>query len=435
MDYKREKIAIIGLGYVGLPLAVAFSKEREVLAFDIDLERINSLSNGVDETLEVERNDLRGNVSLVFSNDEEDLSDCGIFIITVPTPIDNHNKPDLRPLVIASAMVGKYLKKNSLVIFESTVYPGVTEEICVPVLEKESGLIFNSEFYCGYSPERINPGDKNRRLSNITKIVSGSTGEITDLVDELYSSIIEAGTHKVSSIKVAEAAKVIENTQRDLNIALINELSMLFNKLGLNTNEILEASETKWNFIPFRPGLVGGHCIGIDPYYLTYKAEEIGFNTELILAGRKINDSMANFVVEEVIKKLLDNSLSVKNSEFLILGFSFKENCRDIRNTKVNDIVKLLESKNVKVSVYDPWIDRKKARGLYNINFLETLPTTGTYSAVIIAVAHEDFKQLEIGQVRGLLKKNGIVYDIKSIFPPSRAQTRAKHTIYYFDSR
>ena len=417
MDYKREKIAIIGLGYVGLPLAVAFSKEREVLAFDIDLERINSLSNGVDETLEVERNDLRGNVSLVFSNDEEDLSDCGIFIITVPTPIDNHNKPDLRPLVIASAMVGKYLKKNSLVIFESTVYPGVTEEICVPVLEKESGLIFNSEFYCGYSPERINPGDKNRRLSNITKIVSGSTGEITDLVDELYSSIIEAGTHKVSSIKVAEAAKVIENTQRDLNIALINELSMLFNKLGLNTNEILEASETKWNFIPFRPGLVGGHCIGIDPYYLTYKAEEIGFNTELILAGRKINDSMANFVVEEVIKKLLDNSLSVKNSEFLILGFSFKENCRDIRNTKVNDIVKLLESKNVKVSVYDPWIDRKKARGLYNINFLETLPTTGTYSAVIIAVAHEDFKQLEIGQVRGLLKKNGIVYDIKSIFP------------------
>lgn len=417
MDYKREKIAIIGLGYVGLPLAVAFSKEREVLAFDIDLERINSLSNGVDETLEVERNDLRGNVSLVFSNDEEDLSDCGIFIITVPTPIDNHNKPDLRPLVIASAMVGKYLKKNSLVIFESTVYPGVTEEICVPVLEKESGLIFNSEFYCGYSPERINPGDKNRRLSNITKIVSGSTGEITDLVDELYSSIIEAGTHKVSSIKVAEAAKVIENTQRDLNIALINELSMLFNKLGLNTNEILEASETKWNFIPFRPGLVGGHCIGIDPYYLTYKAEEIGFNTELILAGRKINDSMANFVVEEVIKKLLDNSLSVKNSEFLILGFSFKENCRDIRNTKVNDIVKLLESKNVKVSVYDPWIDRKKARDLYNINFLETLPTTGTYSAVIIAVAHEDFKQLEIGQVRGLLKKNGIVYDIKSIFP------------------
>ena len=417
MDYKREKIAIIGLGYVGLPLAVAFSKEREVLAFDIDLERINSLSNGVDETLEVERNDLRGNVSLVFSNDEEDLSDCGIFIITVPTPIDNHNKPDLRPLVIASAMVGKYLKKNSLVIFESTVYPGVTEEICVPVLEKESGLIFNSEFYCGYSPERINPGDKNKRLSNIVKIVSGSTPEITDSVDELYSSIIEAGTHKVSSIKVAEAAKVIENTQRDLNIALINELSMLFNKLGLNTNEILEASETKWNFIPFRPGLVGGHCIGIDPYYLTYKAEEIGFNTELILAGRKINDAMANFVVEEVIKKLLDNSLSVKNSEFLILGFSFKENCRDIRNTKVNDIVKLLESKNVKVSVYDPWIDRKKARDLYNINFLETLPTTGTYSAVIIAVAHEDFKQLEIGQVRGLLKKNGIVYDIKSIFP------------------
>ena len=417
MDYKREKIAIIGLGYVGLPLAVAFSKEREVLAFDIDLERINSLSNGVDETLEVDTNDLKDNVSLVFSNDEEDLGNCGIFIITVPTPIDNHNKPDLRPLVTASAMVGKYLKKNSLVIYESTVYPGVTEEICVPVLEKESGLIFNSEFYCGYSPERINPGDKNKRLSNITKIVSGSTREITDLVDELYSSIIEAGTHKVSSIKVAEAAKVIENTQRDLNIALINELSMLFNKLGLNTNEILEASETKWNFVPFRPGLVGGHCIGIDPYYLTYKAEEIGFNAELILAGRKINDAMANFVVEEVIKKLLDNSLSVKNSEFLILGFSFKENCRDIRNTKVNDIVKLLESKNVKVSVYDPWIDRKKARDLYNINFLETLPTSGTYSAVIIAVAHEDFKQLEISQVRGLLKKNGIVYDIKSIFP------------------
>tara|TARA_B100001013_G_scaffold270978_1_gene172126 strand:- start:3471 stop:4748 length:1278 start_codon:yes stop_codon:yes gene_type:complete len=417
MDYKREKIAIIGLGYVGLPLAVAFSKEREVLAFDIDLERINSLSNGVDETLEVDTNDLKDNVSLVFSNDEKDLGDCGVFIITVPTPINNHNKPDLRPLVTASEMVGKYLKKNSLVIYESTVYPGATEEICVPVLEKESGLIFNSEFYCGYSPERINPGDKNKRLSNIVKIVSGSTLEITDSVDELYSSIIEAGTYKVSSIKVAEAAKVIENTQRDLNIALINELSMLFNKLGLNTNEILEAAETKWNFVPFRPGLVGGHCIGIDPYYLTYKAEEIGFNTELILAGRKINDAMANFVVEEAIKKLLDNSLSIENSEFLILGFSFKENCRDIRNTKVNDIVKLLESKNVKVSVYDPWIDRKKARGLYNINFLETLPTSGTYSAVIIAVAHEDFKQLEINQVRGLLKKNGVVYDIKSIFP------------------
>ena len=417
MDYKREKIAIIGLGYVGLPLAVAFSKEREVLAFDIDLERINSLSNGVDETLEVDTNDLKDNVSLVFSNDEKDLGDCGVFIITVPTPINNHNKPDLRPLVTASEMVGKYLKKNSLVIYESTVYPGATEEICVPVLEKESGLIFNSEFYCGYSPERINPGDKNKRLSNIVKIVSGSTLEITDSVDELYSSIIEAGTYKVSSIKVAEAAKVIENTQRDLNIALINELSMLFNKLGLNTNEILEAAETKWNFVPFRPGLVGGHCIGIDPYYLTYKAEEIGFNTELILAGRKINDAMANFVVEEAIKKLLDNSLSIENSEFLILGFSFKENCRDIRNTKVNDIVKLLESKNVKVSVYDPWIDRKKARDLYNINFLETLPTSGTYSAVIIAVAHEDFKQLEINQVRGLLKKNGVVYDIKSIFP------------------
>ena len=417
MDYKREKIAIIGLGYVGLPLAVAFSKEREVLAFDIDLERINSLCNGVDETLEVETDDLKDNVSLVFSNDEEDLGGCGIFIITVPTPINDLNKPDLRPLVTASAMVGKYLKNNSLVIYESTVYPGVTEEICVPVLEKESGLIFNSEFYCGYSPERINPGDKNKRLSNIIKIVSGSTREIADSVDELYSSIIEAGTHKVSSIKIAEAAKVIENTQRDLNIALINELSMLFNKLGLNTNEILEASETKWNFVPFRPGLVGGHCIGIDPYYLTYKAEEIGFNTELILAGRKINDEMANFVVEEVIKKLLDNSLSVKNSECLILGCSFKENCRDIRNTKVNDIVKLLDSKNVKVSVYDPWIDRKKARDLYNINFLETLPTSGTYSAVIIAVAHEDFKQLEISQLRGLLKKNGIVYDIKSIFP------------------
>ena len=417
MDYKREKIAIIGLGYVGLPLAVAFSKEREVLAFDIDLERINSLSNGVDETLEVDTNDLKDNVSLVFSNDEKDLGDCGVFIITVPTPINNHNKPDLRPLVTASEMVGKYLKKNSLVIYESTVYPGATEEICVPVLEKESGLIFNSEFYCGYSPERINPGDKNKRLSNIVKIVSGSTLEITDSVDELYSSIIEAGTYKVSSIKVAEAAKVIENTQRDLNIALINELSMLFNKLGLNTNEILEAAETKWNFVPFRPGLVGGHCIGIDPYYLTYKAEEIGFNTELILAGRKINDAMANFVVEEAIKKLLDNSLTIENSEFLILGFSFKENCRDIRNTKVNDIVKLLESKNVKVSVYDPWIDRKKARDLYNINFLETFPTSGTYSAVIIAVAHEDFKQLEINQVRGLLKKNGVIYDIKSIFP------------------
>ena len=419
MDYSKEKIAIIGLGYIGLPLALAFSKIREVLAFDIDVERIRNLSIGVDKNLEVESKELKKGKNLIFSNNEHDLETCGIFIVTVPTPIDNENKPDLSHLISASSMLAKYIKKDSLIIYESTVYPGATEEVCVPELEKGSGLKFNSDFFCGYSPERINPGDKTRNLESITKIVSGSNEFIKDTVDELYSSIIEAGTHKVSSIKVAEAAKVIENTQRDLNIALINELSILFNKLGLDTNEILEAAETKWNFVPFKPGLVGGHCIGVDPYYLTHKAQEIGFEPKVILAGRKINDSMSNFIVDEISRKLTARSLSLDNSEILILGFSFKENCRDIRNTKVADIVKLLESRNSKVEVYDPWINTEEAKDLYNIDCLKTFPSSRQYSAILIAVAHDEFKKINVQKLRSLLTRNGILYDVKSIFSKS----------------
>ena len=419
MDYSKEKIAIIGLGYIGLPLAVAFSKIREVLAFDIDVERIRNLSIGVDKNLEVESKELKKGKNLIFSNNEHDLETCGIFIVTVPTPIDNENKPDLSHLISASSMLAKYIKKDSLIIYESTVYPGATEEVCVPELEKGSGLKFNSDFFCGYSPERINPGDKTRNLESITKIVSGSNEFIKDTVDELYSSVIEAGTHKVSSIKVAEAAKVIENTQRDLNIALINELSILFNKLGLDTNEILEAAETKWNFVPFKPGLVGGHCIGVDPYYLTHKAQEIGFEPKVILAGRKINDSMPNFIVDEISRKLTARSSSLDNSEILILGFSFKENCRDIRNTKVADIVKLLESRNSKVEVYDPWINTEEAKDLYNIDCLKTFPSSRQYSAILIAVAHDEFKKINVQKLRSLLTRNGILYDVKSIFSKS----------------
>lgn len=419
MDYSKEKIAIIGLGYIGLPLALAFSKIREVLAFDIDIERIRNLSIGVDKNLEVESKELKKGKNLIFSNNEHDLETCGIFIVTVPTPIDNENKPDLSHLISASSKLAKYIKKDSLIIYESTVYPGATEEVCVPELEKGSGLKFNSDFFCGYSPERINPGDKTRNLESITKIVSGSNEFIKDTVDELYSSIIEAGTHKVSSIKVAEAAKVIENTQRDLNIALINELSILFNKLGLDTNEILEAAETKWNFVPFKPGLVGGHCIGVDPYYLTHKAQEIGFEPKVILAGRKINDSMPNFIVDEISRKLTARSLSLDNSEILILGFSFKENCRDIRNTKVADIVKLLESRNSKVEVYDPWINTEEAKDLYNIDCLKTFPSSRQYSAILIAVAHDEFKKINVQKLRSLLTRNGILYDVKSIFSKS----------------
>ena len=416
MDYSQEQIAVVGLGYVGLPLAVSFSKKRKTIAFDINKKRVGDLQEGIDKTLEIESKELIGNKNLSFTSEEKDLIDCRIFIITVPTPIDSLNKPDLRPLISATSTVGKYIKKDSLVVYESTVYPGATEEVCVPILEEVSNLTYNSDFFCGYSPERVNPGDKNRSLSSITKIVSGSNSEITSVVDNIYSSIIEAGTFKVSSIKIAEAAKVIENTQRDLNIALINELSMLFNKMGLNTNEVLEAAQTKWNFVPFRPGLVGGHCIGVDPYYLTYKAEQIGFKTDLILAGRKINDYMAKFVVDEIEKKLLKNSINIEDSEILILGFTFKENSRDIRNTKVAEIVELLASKKVKTKIYDPWVDTDEAKDLYKIDCLKTFPHSGSYSAVIIAVAHEEFKQLQIDKVRKLLVNKGIIYDIKSIF-------------------
>ena len=419
IDYSKSRIAVIGLGYVGLPLAVAFSRKREVLGFDIDSERVEELSNGVDRTLEIEPMELKNNKNLVFSNNEFDLDSCTIFIVTVPTPIDSKNKPDLKPLISASSMLAKFIKKGSLIIFESTVYPGATEEVCVPALEEISGLKFNLDFFCGYSPERINPGDRTRNLESITKVVSGSNEFIADEVDKLYSSIIEAGTFKVSSIKIAEAAKVIENTQRDLNIALINELSILFNKLGLDTSEILEAAETKWNFVPFKPGLVGGHCIGIDPYYLTHKAQEIGFEPEVILAGRKINDSMPTFIVDEMSRKLSANSLSLANSKILILGFSFKENCRDIRNTKVADIVKILESRNSKVEVYDPWIDVEEAKDLYNIDCLRTFPSSTEYSAILIAVAHKEFRQIKIDKLRHLLIKDGILYDVKSIFSKS----------------
>jgi UDP-N-acetyl-D-galactosamine dehydrogenase len=418
------RIAIVGLGYVGLPLAVEFGKKYPVTGFDIKQHRIDELKAGRDSTREVEPAELGEATQLCFTADPEQLRSCQVFIVTVPTPVDNANRPDLTPLIKASETVGKVMPRGAVVIYESTVYPGATEEVCVPLLEKHSGLKFNQDFFAGYSPERINPGDKQHRLPAIKKVTSGSTPEIAEFVDTLYRSIITAGTHKASSIKVAEAAKVIENTQRDLNIALMNELSLIFHRLGIDTLEVLEAAGSKWNFLPFRPGLVGGHCIGVDPYYLTHKAQEIGYHPEVILAGRRINDSMAGHVADAVIKLMTRRKMQVVDSRILILGLTFKEGCPDLRNTKVIDIVRELASYHAKVDIYDPWIDVAEAEHEYQVTPLTTKPQTGAYDAIILAVAHPEFLQLGAAGIHAFGKFGHVLYDVKSLLPKNELDCR-----------
>jgi len=423
MEKINDKIALIGLGYVGLPLAVEFGKKVEIIGFDINEPRIQELKNNVDSTLEVSLEDLKSASNLIYTNNPKDIKNCNIYIITVPTPIDEHKQPDLTPLQKSSETVGKLLDAGDIVIYESTVYPGATEEICVPILESFSNLIFNQEFYCGYSPERINPGDKEHRVTTIKKITSGSTPEIASKIDALYKTIITAGTHKASNIKVAEAAKVIENTQRDVNIALINELSLIFNILNIDTEEVLKAAGTKWNFLPFRPGLVGGHCIGVDPYYLTHKAIEVGYTPEMILAGRRINDSMGNYVATQVINLMTKKRIHAVNSNILILGLTFKENCPDLRNTRVIDVITELETFNCNIDVYDPWVNKIEAKNEYDITPIAA-PQEGAYDAVILAVAHNQFKKLGAKEIKKYGKKNHIIYDIKYILPPSEVDGR-----------
>jgi UDP-N-acetyl-D-galactosamine dehydrogenase len=414
---KEVRLAVVGLGYVGLPLAAEFGKNRSIVGFDINSQRIAELRAGIDRTLELSSTELAEAPHLVFSHDADSLKSCNVFIVTVPTPIDEHKQPDLTPLVRASEMVGKILKRGDIVIYESTVYPGATEEICVPVLETFSGLKFNHDFFAGYSPERINPGDKAHRLPTITKVTSGSTPEVADLVDTLYQSIIVAGTHKASSIRVAEAAKVIENTQRDLNIALINELAIIFNKMGINTLDVLEAAGTKWNFLPFRPGLVGGHCIGVDPYYLTHKAEAIGHRAEIILAGRRLNDSMGSYVAGQLVKAMLKKRIQVHGARVLIMGLTFKENCPDLRNTKVVDVIRELSEFGVEVEVWDPIADPKEAVHEYALELLGSA-ADGSYDGIVIAVAHDEFRSMGPAAIRNLGKAGAhIVYDLKGVLP------------------
>jgi UDP-N-acetyl-D-galactosamine dehydrogenase len=417
------KLAIIGLGYVGLPLAVEFGKRRIVLGFDINQQRIDQLKAGHDATLETEPEELLAANQLNFSSNPEELKDCNCFIVTVPTPIDQYKRPDLEPLIKASETVGRVLKAGDIVIYESTVYPGCTEDDCVPVLEKFSGLKFNQDFYCGYSPERINPGDKEHRLPSIKKVTSGSTPEVADLVDALYNEVITAGTHKASSIKVAEAAKVIENTQRDVNIALINELALIFNKMGIDTEDVLKAAGTKWNFLPFRPGLVGGHCIGVDPYYLTHKAESIGYHPEIILAGRRLNDNMGAYVVTQLVKAMANQHIQVTKARVLVMGLTFKENCPDLRNTRVVDIIEELNEYNVKTDVYDPWADPNQANHEYGIR-LVNLPDDDTYDAILIAVAHHQFIKMGEKAIRALGKSEHVLYDLKYILPANASDLR-----------
>ena len=416
-NLDNEKIAIIGLGYVGLPLAVEFGKRRSVVGFDINASRVNGLREGIDSTLELTPVELAQASHLIYSANSEDLRHCRIFIVTVPTPVDKANRPDLLPLIKASELVGENMPVGSVVIYESTVYPGATEEVCVPALERVSAKKFNKHFFCGYSPERINPGDKQHRLTNIKKITSGSTPDIARAIDDLYKQIISAGTHLARSIVVAEAAKVIENTQRDLNIALMNELSLIFHKLGIDTLEVLEAAGTKWNFLPFRPGLVGGHCIGVDPYYLTHKAQEVGYHPEVILAGRRINDGMASHVADRVVKLMLQKNIPVLGSRVLVLGLAFKENCPDVRNTKVADMVASLQAYNALVDVYDPWVNVAEANHEYGLNCLTEMPAPGTYSAIVLAVGHREFVALGEGGIREFGQANVVLFDVKSILP------------------
>jgi len=412
LSLSNTKLAIIGLGYVGLPLAVEFGKKMPVIGFDINQPRIKELSSGTDSTLEVSEDELKQATQLQYTFDIESLKACNVYIVTVPTPIDKTKNPDLSPLVNASKMLGEVISTGDIVIYESTVYPGATEEVCIPEIENISGLQYNQDFFAGYSPERINPGDKEHRVTTILKVTSGSTPEIADYVDELYRSVITAGTHKASSIKVAEAAKVIENTQRDVNIALINELSLIFNRLNIDTEEVLLAAGTKWNFLPFRPGLVGGHCIGVDPYYLTHKAQEIGYNPEMILAGRRLNDNMGPYVVSEVIKLMLKKHIHVSESKILIMGLTFKENCPDLRNTRVVDMIEELDSYGISVDVYDPWVNKDEAIHEYAVHPIEK-PETGTYDAIILAVSHHQFKEMGAENIHLLGKENHVLYDIK----------------------
>lgn len=423
MNTVDIKLSIVGLGYVGLPLAVEFGKKRAVVGFDINPIRINELKAGHDFTLETEPEELLAAKHLRFSTSLEDLRSCNCYIVTVPTPIDEHKRPDLTPLIKASETIGKVLKVGDIVIYESTVYPGCTEEDCVPVLEKSSGLKFNQDFFCGYSPERINPGDKEHRVTTIKKVTSGSTPEIADVVDALYNQIITAGTHKASSIKVAEAAKVIENTQRDLNIALINELALIFNKLGIDTEQVLQAAGSKWNFLPFRPGLVGGHCIGVDPYYLTHKAESIGYHPQIILAGRRLNDSMGAYVVTQLVKTMTKRRLQVDGARVLVMGLTFKENCPDLRNTRVVDILKELADYNVQTDVFDPWVNPAEAQHEYGIEPVQQ-PQAGAYDAIILAVAHRQFKAMGAAAIRALGKPEHVVYDLKYLLPAADSDIR-----------
>lgn len=409
-----KKIAIIGLGYVGLPLAVEFGKTYHTVGFDINGSRINDLLDNFDNTGEVTSNELKSSCNLKLTNNPNDIKNCTIFIVTAPTPIDEYNQPNLKPLEDASETVGSYLKKNDIVIYESTVYPGATEEVCVPILEGKSALKFNKDFFCGYSPERINPGDKNHRLTMIKKVTSGSTDKTAEIVDKLYKSIITAGTHKAATIKIAEAAKVIENTQRDVNIALINELAIIFNKLGIDTESVLKAAETKWNFLPFSPGLVGGHCIGVDPYYLTHKAIRVGFNPDMILAGRRINDGMGNYVANQVSKLMTKKRINLVDANILIMGLSFKENSRDIRNTGVADLVFTLQSFNCNVDIFDPLVDKDEAMKEYNLRLIN-YPENEKYHAIIIAVAHDNFSELSIAAIKKFAKKNHVIYDVKHL--------------------
>ena len=424
MNLLASPLAIVGLGYVGLPLAVEFGKQRPVLGFDINAARVAELQGGHDHTLECSAGELRAAAHLRFSHDPADLKACQVFIVTVPTPVDAANRPDLTPLVKASQTVGAALKPGNVVIYESTVYPGATEEVCVPELEKASGLTFNRDFFCGYSPERINPGDKEHRLPDIKKVTSGSTPEAARAIDQLYARIITAGTYQASSIRVAEAAKVIENTQRDLNIALMNELSLIFHKLGIDTLEVLQAAGTKWNFLPFRPGLVGGHCIGVDPYYLTHKAQEVGYHPEVILAGRRINDGMANHVADETVKLMLRKNLPVLGSRVLVLGLTFKENCPDVRNTKVVDIVRSLQGYNTQVDVYDPWISVDEAQHEYGLQCLTEMPAPGQYAAIVLAVGHQQFVELGEEGIKALGQSGAVLFDVKSVLPLGAADGR-----------
>lgn len=423
LNLSEVKIGVIGLGYVGLPLAVEFGKKFPTVGFDISAARIDELKQFKDHTLEVDSEELRSATLLTYSCDKSELKACNFFIVTVPTPIDEHHRPDLIPLIKASETLGSVVKPGDIVVYESTVYPGATEEDCIPVIERVSGLKFNQDFFAGYSPERINPGDKQHRLVNIRKVTSGSNAEIADFVDQVYGSIITAGTYKASSIKVAEAAKVIENTQRDLNIALINELAVIFNRLGIDTEEVLLAAGTKWNFLPFRPGLVGGHCIGVDPYYLTHKAQAVGYHPEVILAGRRINDNMGRYVVSQLIKQMIKQQVAVSGARVLVLGLTFKENCPDIRNTKVIDIINELSEYGIVPDIYDPWVDVEEAQHEYGITPVQQAKTSG-YDAVILAVAHQQFKALGAAGIRAFGKENHVLYDLKYVLSAQESDIR-----------